>query len=68
MQAAIVRVTIDRKTGQQLSERIIGFEEIDEDTFYRPLVEVLGKRVLEALQNKQEGDLAESTGGGAAGG
>ena len=51
MHAAIVRVTIDRATGRQLEEQIIGYEEIDEDTFYRPLVEVLGKRVLEALQN-----------------
>lgn len=65
MQAAIVRVRIDRATGRQLEEQIIGYEEIDEDAFYRPLVEVLGKRVLEALQNKQEGNLAESRDGGA---
>lgn len=65
MQVTIVRTTVDRTTGRQLSEEIIGFEEIDEDAFYRPLVEVLGKRVLEALQSKQEGNLAESRDGGA---
>jgi len=64
MQVAIVRTTIDRKTGQRLSEQIIGYEEVDEDTYYRPLVEIYGKRVLDALQsNKQEGGLAESVGG-----
>jgi len=64
MKAAIVRTTIDRKTGQKLREGIIGYEEIDEDIFYRPLVEVLGKQVLEALQSKQEGGLAGSEEGG----
>ena len=63
MQVAIVRTTIDRATGRQISEEIIGYEEIDEDTFYRPLVEIFGRRVLEALQNRQAGDLAESGGG-----
>jgi len=66
MKVAIVRTTIDRKTGQQISEEVIGYDELDEDAFYRPLVEILGKRVLEALQNnKQEGGLLESEGGGA---
>lgn len=61
MQVAIVRTTIDRKTGQRLSEKIIGYEEVDEDAYYRPLVEIYGKRVLAALQNdKQEGGLVES--------
>ncbi|HHV99988.1 MAG TPA: hypothetical protein GXX36_10550 [Clostridiaceae bacterium] len=61
MQVAIIRTTIDRKTGQRLSEEIIGYEEVDEDAYYRPLVEIFGKRVLEALQNdKQEGGLVES--------
>ena len=36
MQVAIVRTTIDRATGRQISEEIIGYDEIDEDTFYRP--------------------------------
>lgn len=65
MQITIVRVTVDRRTGQQLEKQTIGFEEIDEDAYYRPLVEIFGKRVLEALQNKQKGGLAESEDRGA---
>jgi len=64
MQVAIVRTTVDRATGEQISEKIIGYEEVDEDAFYRPIVEVFGKRVLEAFQNnKQEGGLSESEDG-----
>jgi len=66
MQAAIVRVTVDRATGRKLEEQIIGYEEVDEDAFYKPLVEIFGKRVLDALQkDKQEGGLSENEGGGA---
>lgn len=66
MKVAIVRATIDRKTGQLKSEEVIGYEEVDEDAYYRPLVEIFGKRVLEALQNnKQDGDLPENRDGGA---
>ena len=64
MQVAIVRTTVDRATGEQISEKIIGYEEVDEDAFYRPIVEVFGKQVLEAFQNnKQEGGLSESEDG-----
>lgn len=58
MRVAIVRTTIDRKTGQELNQEVIGTEEIDEDKFYRPLVEIFGKRILEAIRN---GELIEST-------
>lgn len=68
MQVAIVKTTIDRATGRQIGEEIIGQEEVNEDAFYRPLVEVLGKRVLYALQvDKQEGGLGESGDRGAIG-
>lgn len=56
MQAAIMRVTIDR-TGRQLGQKIIGFEEIDEDTYYRPLVEVLGDKILASCKEEQEKSL-----------
>lgn len=55
MQVAIVRTTIDRKTGQQIDKQIIGFEEIDEDIYYRPLVEIFGRRILEEYQTQKEG-------------
>lgn len=56
---AVVRVTIDRKTGQRLQEEIVGYEEVNEDAFFRPLVEMYGKQILEALQSQPEG-LGES--------
>jgi len=55
MEAVIKRITIDRSTGKRLNEEIIGFEEVEEDTFYRPLVEILGNRVLHAIQAEQKG-------------
>jgi len=54
IQAAVVRVTVSRETGQKISEEIIGFEKVDEDAFYRPLIEIFGKRVLEALHTKED--------------
>lgn len=58
MKVAIVRTTIDRKTGKLIDQQIIGTEEVDEDRFYRSLVEIFGKRILEAIRN---GELIEST-------
>lgn len=62
MRVAIVRTTIDRKTGQELNQEVIGTEEIDKDKFYRPLVEVFGSRVLEAIRNSESmGNTDEKT-------
>lgn len=56
MQALLIRVTTDKRTGQLLEERIIGIQEVDEDVFYQPLVEIIGRRVVEALENiRQKG-------------
>ena len=56
MQALLIRVTTDKRTGQLLEERIIGIQEVDEDTYYRPLVEIIGRRLAEALENiRQKG-------------
>jgi len=50
MKVGILRITIDRSTGRELDRKIIGYEEIDEDAYYRPLVEMFGKRVLAAME------------------
>ena len=56
MQTAIIRTTTDKRTGLLLEERIIGIQEVDEDVFYQPLVEIIGRRVVEALENiRQKG-------------
>ena len=54
MQGAIVRTTVDRKTGRQNSEEVIGHEEVDEDAFYRPLVEILGEGILASCKEERE--------------
>lgn len=67
MQVAIVKTTIDRATGRQIGEEIIGQEEVNEDAFYRPLVEIFGRRVLQALQDNKQECLEESGDRGAIG-
>lgn len=61
MRVAIVRTTIDRSTGRQVSQEIVGYDDVDEDAYYRPLVEIFGKRILDALESdKQKCGLVES--------
>lgn len=50
MKVAIMRTTVDRKTGEILKEEIKDYEEIDEDTYYRPLVEIYGDRILKEFK------------------
>lgn len=45
MQTAIIRTTTDKRTGRLIEERIIGIQEVDEDAYYRPLVEIIGNLV-----------------------
>lgn len=52
MQGAIVRTTVDRK-GRQIMERVIDKIDVNEDEFYRPLVEVLGKRILTSCKDEK---------------
>ena len=54
MQAVVVKVSIDRKTGRQISEEIISHEKVDEDVFYRPLIEIIGERVLAACRDEMK--------------
>jgi hypothetical protein len=54
MQVATVRVTLDRKTMQKIGEEVIGYQEMDEDEYYRPLVELLAPRFMEWLKQQRE--------------
>lgn len=46
MKVATKSVTICRKTGKVLKEEILEVFEMDEDEYYRPLVEVFGNAFL----------------------
>lgn len=46
MKVAHLRTKIDRKTGEVIKQEIIEIEEVDEDKFYRPLVEIYGDRFI----------------------
>lgn len=54
MKVAVVRTTIDKTTGRQINQKTIGYEEIDEDAYYRPLVEMLGDRILTSCKEERE--------------
>jgi hypothetical protein len=54
MQVATVRVTYDRKTMEKIGEEVIGYQEMDEDEYYRPLVELLAPRFMEWLKQQKE--------------
>lgn len=45
MQAAVVKTTVSMNTGKILSREIVDHIEIDENEYYRPLVEVLSKGI-----------------------
>jgi hypothetical protein len=51
---AILSINIDRQNGREVERKVIGHEEIDEDVYYRPLVEMFGKRVLDALRQESK--------------
>ena len=42
MKVALITVSIDRETGEVIKEVAGGIEQINEDEFYRPLIEVFG--------------------------
>lgn len=46
MEVALVTISICRHTGKELSREIKEVREIDEDEFFRPLVEVFGDEFL----------------------
>lgn len=49
MEVALITVTVDRNTGKTISREIKEVKEVDEDEFYRPLVEVLGDAFLKHI-------------------
>lgn len=57
MKACIVRTRFDRKTGGVLEEEITEQIEIDEEVFYKPLVEIfyndLNKKIQSQLVTSQ---------------
>ncbi|NMA70074.1 MAG: hypothetical protein GX958_11770 [Desulfitobacterium sp.] len=48
--------TIDRRTGEVIKQEIVAVTEMDKDTYYRPLVEVLGN---DFYKKWQAGELDE---------
>jgi hypothetical protein len=54
MQVATVRVTYDRKTMEKIGEEVIGYQEMDEDEYYRPLVELLAPKFIEWMKQQKE--------------
>lgn len=54
MQVATVKMTFSRTTGKKLKEEIVGISEVDEDEYYRPLVELLAPQFLEWLKQQEE--------------
>jgi len=52
MQTAIIRTTTDKRTGLLLEERIIGIQEVSEDAYYQPLVEIIGNLVIRDFQER----------------
>jgi len=55
-----VRITIDRKTGQTLSTQVLEEKEMDENEYFRPLVEIFGKRILEEMKKQKSSEVGDS--------
>lgn len=54
MEVALISTKFNRHTGKQISKEIKEVKTVDEDEFYRPLVEVLGDAFLEQFNKKEE--------------
>ena len=50
MQAAVLKVTISLDTGKVLSREIVDRVEMDEDEYYRTLVEVFSKGIERLIE------------------
>jgi len=53
MRAAVVKATIDRNTGEVLKREVVEHIEVDEDEYYRPLVEIFGEKIIELQRDKE---------------
>ena len=60
MKVAIMRTTVDRKTGAILKEEIKGYENVDENIFFSPLVEIYGNIILKKLKRRIKNDWESS--------
>lgn len=63
MKVQTVRITIDRKTGQTLSTQVLEEKEMDENEYFRPLVEIFGKRILEEMKKQKSSEVGDSDAG-----
>lgn len=52
MEISLVTITVDRHTGETISREVKETKEVDEDQFYRPLVEVLGDEFLKHWRSR----------------
>lgn len=48
----LVKTTYDRKTGKEIESKAIKKVNMSEDAYYRPLVEVIGHRVIKKLERE----------------
>lgn len=63
MKVQTIRITIDRKTGQTISTQVIDEQEMSEDEYFRPLVEIFGKRILEEMKKQKSSEVGDSDAG-----
>lgn len=54
LRASLVSKTINRHTGEIIKREIKEVKRVDEDEFYRPLVEVLGDAFLKQYNKNKE--------------
>jgi len=52
MRVVCKTATIDRHTGELKNEEITSYKEVDEDEYYRPLVEMYGDRILAEMRKE----------------
>lgn len=45
MKLAIIRTSYDRKTLEAISSEVVGYTDIDEDEYYKPLVEAFFNKI-----------------------
>ena len=57
MKVQTIRITIDRKTGQTIGTQVIGEQEMSEDEYFRPLVEIFGKRIIEEMKKQKSSEV-----------
>lgn len=54
MEVALVTVSYCRETNKEIKREVKEVQQVDEDKFYRPLVEMLGDAFLEYYKDRKE--------------